>query len=159
MDFLNKTKASLLNAGSTLSHKANNVSETVALTVKIREDEKKIETTTAALGKTVLEQFAEDAKRLCPEIYEEIVAAKEQLEKDKKELALRKGLQICPNCGSEQRVNAVHCSACGEKLPEAVKETPVAEEAAASVVTCKNCGTVLPSGSAFCPNCGTKAED
>ena len=30
MDFLNKTKASLLNAGSTLSHKANSVSETVA---------------------------------------------------------------------------------------------------------------------------------
>lgn len=157
MDFLNKTKASLLNAGSTLSHKANSVSETVSLTMKIREDEKKIDAGIAALGKTILEQHAEQAQALCPELYAEICAAKEQLEKDKKELSLKRGLQLCPNCGSEQSLKAVHCSACGAKLPEVEQPEAPVEQAPVQLV-CKNCGETLAAGSAFCPSCGTKVE-
>ncbi len=49
---------------------------------------------------------------------------------------------ICPYCGTENRIGAIFCKACGQKLEEE-KEA-----------YCPDCGGPLDGDEAFCPYCG-----
>lgn len=155
MDFFSKTKESLLNAGTAFTQKANGVSGAAMLTMKIHEQEKNIQNNIAELGKLMVEQHPEEAARLCPELFYSIQELRKQIEKDKKELAVCKGLKICPNCGAEQQATAIRCTVCGMDMQEAANI--MAQNQPAQVV-CKTCGAVVVPGCAFCSNCGTKVE-
>lgn len=152
MDFFNKTKASLKNAGAAISQKASGVSNTVTLTMKIKDTEKEIKECQYEIGKIMTDEHYEDLKAICPEVCNRIQELMDQLEADKKELISAKGLQICPNCGSEESADSICCTKCGTKMKD---ESQVAQEKEAKV--CANCGNKVEPGT-FCSNCGTKAE-
>ena len=50
---------------------------------------------------------------------------------------------VCPNCGTENRIGAIYCKACGSSL---VKEKKY----------CPHCNAELDGDEAFCPFCGEK---
>lgn len=152
MDFFSKTKESLMNVGTAFTQKASDVSGAAVLAMKIHDQEKAIQNGIAELGKRMLEQHPDEARTLCPELYTNILEMQKQLEKDRKELAVCRGMKICPNCGAEQQAEAVCCTACGINMQEA--EVLLAQ----AQPVCKNCGALLPEGCAFCSNCGTKVE-
>lgn len=52
-------------------------------------------------------------------------------------------MKQCPNCQSENPVEAAFCMNCGTRLSQA----------------CTNCGTNLPTGARFCMKCGQPAAD
>lgn len=118
MDFFNKTKDSLLSAGTKFSQKANDVSGALAINVKIHEKEKLLQNYIAELGKVMLEQHTEETQRLCPELVYNIQELAKQIETDKKELAICKGLKICQNCGAEQQPDVMYCTVCGMNMEE-----------------------------------------
>lgn len=160
MDFFNKTKESLKNAGAAISQKANGVQNTVSLSMKIKETEKTIKECYMDVAKLMVDDHYDELFEICPELCNRIQEAKKQLEKDKRALAIAKGLQICPNCGSEENNEVVCCTKCGTNIQEAISYmNNVETEAEAAVETtanvCPNCGKDV-EGSAFCPHCGTK---
>lgn len=152
MDFLNKAKSSLADAGAKIGQKASSVSESASLSMKIHKEEKDVEAKIAELGKAILEQHTDVAKQYCPEIVAAIDGLKAQIEADKKSLATSKGLKICPGCGAEQDIYNAHCTVCGKELE--IPEPPKAMQKR----FCTNCGNELGDGVMFCPNCGTKQE-
>ncbi len=157
MDFFTKTKQSILNAGSTLSQKASDVSGTVAVSARMRETEKKLKDTISELGNCMLTQYPQETAKMCPELYQNIQELEKQMEADRKELAVLKGMQICPNCGAEQSREAVYCAECGMNMQEAAGSIAQNQAAPASNV-CPNCGSPASPENAFCPVCGAKLK-
>lgn len=160
MDFFNKTKESLKNAGSALSQKANGVSGTVTMTMKIKETEKTIKECYAEAARIMVDEHFEQLQEICPELCQRILDARKQLEKEKKELAICKGLQICPNCGSEESQEVICCTKCGTNIQEASRYLADMEEETTNAEPvnhfCPNCGNQITENSLFCPNCGNK---
>jgi Putative virion core protein (lumpy skin disease virus) len=57
----------------------------------------------------------------------------------------------CPSCRHINTEDAHFCSKCGSAL--SASSSPVAAD---SPVKCNACGTAIPKGSKFCPNCGDR---
>ncbi len=57
----------------------------------------------------------------------------------------------CPVCGRDNDINAKRCAVCGASL-----QPQNATSAAASGNTCSRCGSSVPAGTKFCPNCGNR---
>lgn len=186
MDFLKKTKETFKSAGSTISQKASGVSSTVQITMKIKEEEKSLKELQAEVSRVMLEEHYDELQKLCPDLLKRIEDTKAQIEKDRVELALAKGLQVCPNCGSEEEADTLCCTKCGTNIKEAVaymKEMEAAEQAAAAqaaaekamaeqaqtvpeavaeeapAVFCPNCGAKVSPNMSFCSTCGNKLSE
>lgn len=155
MDFLNKTRDSLMGVGAKFSQKASGVSGAVTLTMKIREEEKNLDNSIAELGRIMVEQHPEEAQRLCPDLFYSIQELAKQIDKDKKDAAICRGMKICPNCGAEQEQDVLHCSVCGMSMEEA--EAYLAQNQNISSL-CRACGASIPEGSLFCSKCGARVE-
>lgn len=57
--------------------------------------------------------------------------------------AVQEEKNICPFCGTENRIGAIYCKACGSKM---IKEK----------VYCPHCNAELDGDETFCPYCGEK---
>jgi predicted RNA-binding Zn-ribbon protein involved in translation (DUF1610 family) len=57
------------------------------------------------------------------------------------------GLNICPNCGTMQKVNAQFCRQCGAALTTTETQR-----------RCTYCGSEIKTRSRFCPQCGKPIE-
>ena len=90
MGFFDEMKGSLSNVGMGISQKANEMSGSVKVTLQIKEEEKQLQENLTNLGKTMFELHSEDAKRLCPDIYNNIIELNKKIADDKKELAICK---------------------------------------------------------------------
>ncbi|RLK63427.1 hypothetical protein D3H64_04110 [Atopobacter sp. AH10] len=60
-------------------------------------------------------------------------------------------MKNCPECGSENRDEALFCLSCGRKLP--------IPKVLDSSLSCSNCGSSNRIGAHFCLNCGKSLED
>ena len=156
MDFFNKAKESISAAGSAMAQKANDVSGVAKFTKKMHDEEKQLNDTYIKMGKRMYEEFNEDALKLLPEETAAVTNLLKTLEQDRKDLAVCKGMKICPNCGHENVGTATHCNACGSNMAEI--ERILAEKAMEGMTFCTNCGKPVAEGAAFCTNCGTKVE-
>lgn len=154
MDIFNKAKESISIAGKGFTQKANDVSGIAKVTMKIREEEKEIQEIYRNIGEQLSVLHHEDMAKLFPEQTFQLENLRKQLEKDKQELAIYKGMCICPNCGSEQEKDVLCCTECGMNMEDARRMQLQQQE----VVLCRNCGTALAAGSKFCMNCGQKVE-
>jgi len=152
MDFFNKAKDSFAAAGKGFSQKANDVSGIARVTMKMKEEEKQLNSSLLELGTQLYNQRNQEARVMFPQLVEQIQALYSDLEKNRVELAFLKGKKICPNCGAELEAELLCCTECGINVENV--ERPQAAQA-----TCKNCGFELTEGSKFCNNCGAKIEN
>ena len=108
------------------------------------------------LGKAMMELHNEDARRLCPELYNAITELNKKIEEDKKELAICKGMKICPNCGAEQHKKVMNCTVCGMNMQEAER---IISNMEPQEKVCPSCGMTIAVGAKFCAGCGTRIEN
>ena len=151
MDFFNKAKESLQSAGKEMAQKASDVSGVARLNMKVREDEKGIAKAINDIGVMMVEQHPDETQKLCPELYNVLINLQKQLISDKNELAVCKGLMICPNCGAEQDPNVMCCTACGMNVNEARRMLAQSHGPA----FCGKCGAEIMGEAKFCMKCGT----
>lgn len=155
MDLLNKAKSSFAMMGKEVTQKASDASGIAKVSLKLKEEEKELQNAIANLGQQYIEQYPDDAMKKFPEISFSINKLRENIEKDKRELAIHKGMRICSNCGAEQDKTAMCCTVCGINMDEA--DRLVAPEPK-SAGFCGNCGQPLAANSKFCMNCGAPCE-
>lgn len=154
MDILNRAKESFSMAGKGFSQKASDVSGIAKVTMKIREEEKEIQEMYKSIGEQLYITYPDEMAKLFPEQAFQLDNLKKQLEKDKQDLAIFKGMCICPNCGSEQEKEVLCCTECGMNMEEARRMQSQQPE----VLFCSNCGKAITAESKFCMNCGQKVE-
>lgn len=149
MDLFNRAKDSFAAAGKGFSQKASDVSGIARVTMKMKEEEKQLQTALNELGTQLYNLRNEDAKVMFPELTEQIRTLYAEMEKDRIELAFLKGKKVCPNCGVELDADVQCCTSCGINVENV--ERPSAMQA-----FCPACGNQLVEGSRFCQNCGAK---
>lgn len=62
-------------------------------------------------------------------------------------------MAFCMNCGTELEKDAHFCSECGAKVPQIVKDNERNIIYEGNIYKCPNCGEVLKSFVANCPQC------
>ena len=149
MDFFNKAKESFTAAGKGLSQKASDVSGIARVTMKMKEEEKQLQSAISELGTMLYNQHNEEARTMFPELTAQIKALYDSLESERIELAYLKGKKVCPNCGTELEADIQCCTGCGMNVENVSR--PVAAHA-----VCPNCGSELAGDVKFCSNCGYK---
>lgn len=159
MGFLDEMKGSLSNVGIGISQKANEMSGSVKVSLQIKEEEKQLQENFVNLGKAMFQLHGEDAKKFCPDIYNNIVELNKKIAEDKKELAICKGMKICPNCGAEQHKEVMNCTVCGMNMQEAEQIISNMNMAAQEEKVCPTCGMKITEGAKFCAGCGTRIEN
>ena len=63
-------------------------------------------------------------------------------------------LQVCPRCGTENRLGVSFCASCGQRLVAADDATVARPGAGGESAPCPRCGALNRAGSAFCSDCG-----
>lgn len=155
MDFFNKLGESLQNAGKEVTKKTKDLGGVVSLSAQIKEGENQLEKVYAMIGKKYSEAFPEELRERFFEEYEQITKISSKLEEDKEQLRVLKGLKVCPNCGAQTDVNALHCPMCGTELKQ--KEETVEEVAEVQEQNCcPYCKEPVSENAKFCAKCGTK---
>lgn len=152
MGFFDDMKGSISNMGMGITQKANDMSGSAKLIFQIKEEEKKYEENIKELGRILLEQHPDEAKQFCPELYHETSELVKKIASDKKDLAVYKGLKICPNCGAEQDKHVLNCTVCGMNMQEAER---IINDMAPQDRFCAKCGQKIEAGAKFCGSCGT----
>ena len=157
MDFFNKAMDSLSVAGKELGKKADNVSETAKLSIKIQKNEKNLQENYRKLGELIYENYPDKASQFYPDIARIIGKIKMETECDKRELAAHKGKKLCPKCGTEQSNTNVYCNECGMDISWAAKAFKAEKRVDLIKDTvCKNCGHSVSTGTIYCKRCGAK---
>ena len=151
MDFLNKAKSSIANAGKDLTQKASDAGGLAKVTAHIFEVEKEYKEIMKQLAEAAYEQKYSEMKAMFPEIIAALDNNRADYEKSRKEQAVLKGMRICPNCGAEQDKLAVRCTVCGINMEDA--EKTIAANANTKAF-CPKCGSELVAGAKFCMGCG-----
>ena len=154
MDFFNKAKDSFAFAGKEFTQKASDISGIARISVKIKEEEKKIEEKLHNLGSRFYNEKNEEAMKLFPELVNELHNLYTELKSDKFELAILKGKKICPNCGTELDAELIHCTNCSINVENVSTTLPTQTQ-----LYCSNCGNVIIGDAKFCMNCGTKIQN
>lgn len=108
-DTLEKVGDTITTQGQEVVKKAKEVTETVKLNVKIREEEQKMKEAFITIGKL----YYKENKATQEEKYVEAFKIIEQAEAKIIDL---KGSRTCENCGEEVDKDSVYCSKCGEKV-------------------------------------------
>lgn len=153
MGFFDDMKGSISTMGMGLTQKASDMSGTAKLTFQIKEEEKKLDENKREIGRIMLEKYPDEIRKLCPELYHETTELIKKIAADKKDLAVCKGLKICPNCGAEQDREVLNCTVCGMNMQEAER---IISDMAPQEKFCPNCGQKLPADVKFCGACGTQ---
>lgn len=134
--------------------KTRDMAEVVRLNNAISEETKKIEAAYREIGKLYYEHCAGQDDPVFQPAVAEVRQAEASIREMRDTISRLKGVQVCPNCGTELSADAVFCPNCGAKQPEppAPSEEPVQETA----VICPNCGAEMSVGMSFCTSCGTR---
>jgi hypothetical protein len=108
----------------------------------------------AQLGEGLLEQFRQqqvDAEQLRPQVEQIFDLERQIIEAESAIEAQKQAAAAAPAAPQAQ------AAAPAPPAPPAPPAAPAPPQApvAARAVTCPNCGSEVPDGSAFCPNCGT----
>lgn len=154
MDFFQKTKNSIFSAGKGFSQKASDVSGIARVSIKLKEEEKELQSSLHELGLQFYNLHKEEAQIMFPELTTSIENLYSQISSDKILLAGLKGLKICPNCGAELDAIVQCCTSCGTN----VENVPVNPQSTLPKTFCPNCGTELAENSKFCMNCGANLQ-
>ena len=113
MGFLDKAKKAAQDA----KDKTSEIIEVNKVNKQISQQETTISDSYILMGKQIFSDFME-GKEVTPDLKEkceEIVSAKETIEKLKKQILIIKNIRICPNCKTEMQLDIAFCPKCGTK--------------------------------------------
>lgn len=106
MDFLNKAKKSISNAGRELGQKAGDMSTMAKMNLKIREKEKNLKDYYKRLGDLIYNEYPDEAMRMYPELTKLISNLKLDIECERHELAPLKAIKSAPTAAPNNHKTA-----------------------------------------------------
>ncbi len=129
--------------------KTKDTAETIRLNSMITDEEKRIASITAEIGKRYFELHADSYEPAFEQFIMSIKEAQAKINSYSDQIKKIKGVLSCPHCGSDVPTGSQFCSSCGSR---------VTSPSAPTGRFCTRCGTPLASDVLFCTHCGAKVE-
>lgn len=152
MAFYDELGKKISKTGQGAIQKTKEFAEITRLNSSISELEKGIVATYTEIGRSYFQKYAQ----ALPDeefavLFNRIEESMRQIEANKNQIRILKGVVPCPNCGMDVDANAAFCKSCGSRL------IPVAQMTYSGNV-CSECGSPVEEGQLFCTRCGHKME-
>lgn len=152
MAFYDELGKKISRTGQGAIQKTKEIAEIAKLTSANSELEKGIVATYTEIGRTYFQKYAQ----ALPDeefagLFNRIEESMRQIEANKDQIRILKGVVPCPSCGMDVDTNAAFCKNCGARL------IPVAQMTYSGNV-CSECGSPMEDGQLFCTRCGHKVE-
>ena len=132
------------------------LAETARLNSQIADEQRKIGSLYAQIGKLYFDKYGTDSEAPFGELCAGIAEANEQIAKLQLSIQLVKGIKRCASCGADVPLAAVFCGKCGSAV--AAPSIPADDPVVSEVRLCSKCGEKLEEGAMFCASCGQKQE-
>ena len=152
MAFFDKLGKSITEVSQKTIAKTKELADTSRLNSQISEQEKIIASQYLQIGKLYVSLHREDFEADFAGMIGVIADAEAKIRACKQQIQEIKGVQCCPNCGTEVPNGSAFCNACGASLPKVQLPEP------AGTVKCASCGASVKSGMRFCTSCGKLME-
>lgn len=155
--------------GEETKNSVQKLGETVQMNSRLSEANRTLQDQYAAIGKIVMDKFADDVPEGLEEAFAAVKEAKEAVETLEKQIRRKKGVVVCPECGKEVAAGEKFCGQCGTKLPEEqeaeteaseAKETPEEDIAKAAAGKAKEfLGNVADNAATFMKGVSTRLNE
>ena len=201
MAFFEQLGKTINEASDNLKRKTQNFSEVNSLEKQVNTNQSVVQNMYAEIGRAYYEAHKEDAQNDYAEQCRTITDALNQIAQLQDQIRIKKGIQLCPNCGAQLAPGSVFCAGCGAQVAQPAAQpangmmpqagapaqapvqpvnytgvqAPVPPMTTGNVVPqvptqqtdnsaqqipsarfCGQCGSQIPSDSAFCPVCGQR---
>ncbi len=151
MAFLDELGKKISDASQGVVQKTKDTAQILKLSSALSDEEKKINSLFAALGKEYFNAHAETCEEEpFKDIISQITDAKNTAADLEDQIKRLKGFIKCPYCSNQIVYGATFCSFCGKNVENYVPENKE------TALFCTNCGTALQDDDRFCTSCGTK---
>ncbi|MBR0308409.1 MAG: zinc ribbon domain-containing protein [Mogibacterium sp.] len=160
MGFLDNLSNTIAETGQGIRDMADRSSAKSLLQGELRRKEKELEALVYQMGLQMVSNEPEVCQEKCPELYSQLINARETAKELRNQIALLEVEIICPGCGRTIKGAQQFCTYCGSILPEpnlnmnrdyTLTGLQMPNQAGA---VCAKCGSPLRPGAAFCVNCG-----
>ena len=128
MDFFEKLNNLLTEAGKEVEQRAKEVSETMRLNTRIREEKAAIKGCMEKIGRLYYEEQKGNGQGIYQDSFDRIHKAKEVIRRAEKELEVQKRKTTCQNCGATMQRDDIFCSQCGTKREDPIYDAEETDE-------------------------------
>lgn len=166
MGFLDNISNTLAETSQGIKSMADRSSTKSQLNNELKNREKELETLVYQIGFQMVSNEPDTCAEKCPELYSQLVTARDTAKELRNQLALMEVEIQCPGCGRIIKGAQPFCTYCGSILPDPSLNmnmdytfSNLGPMMQASGAVCRNCGAPLRPGAAFCVNCGTPVQN
>lgn len=186
MAFFEQLGKTINDASDSLKRKTQNFTEVNSLEKQVNSNQSVVQNMYAEIGRAYYEAHKADEQDVYAEQCRVITNALNQIAQLQDQIRIKKGIQLCPNCGAQLAPGSVFCAGCGAQVAQpaqqmngmpqggsagtqapnmqagnAAPQAPVQQMDNASPQMqnarfCGQCGSQIPADSAFCPVCGQR---
>ncbi|MCM1539096.1 MAG: zinc ribbon domain-containing protein [bacterium] len=182
MAFFEQLGKTLNEASDNLKRKTQNFSEVNSLEKQVNANQSAVQNLYVEIGRAYYEAHKGDMQGDYVEQCRMITDMLNQIAQLQDQIRIKKGIQLCPNCGAQLALGSMFCAGCGAQVAQPAPQQPAgsvapqapvqpmnnaapqapvqpADHAApqtANTKVCGQCGSQIPADSAFCPVCGQR---
>ena len=113
MDFFEKLKKNVVQAGQTVADKAKKTTDILKLKEQIRQDKREIRDITYRIGKTYIKLHQNDYEEEYEKYFQSLKTVKEALAEKEQDLQKMYDKVRCTECGAEMSSSDDYCPKCG----------------------------------------------
>lgn len=124
MAFFEQLGKTINDASDSLKRKTQNFTEVNSLEKQVHSNQSVIQNMYAEIGRAYYEAHKEDAQNDYAEQCRMITDAFNQIAQLQDQIRIKKGIQLCPNCGAQLAPGSVFCAGCGAQVTQ-----PAAQQA------------------------------
>ena len=186
MAFFEQLGKTINDASDSLKRKTQNFTEVNSLEKQVNSNQSVVQNMYAEIGRAYYEAHKADEQDVYAEQCGVITRALNQIAQLQDQIRIKKGIQLCPNCGAQLAPGSVFCAGCGAQVAQpaqpmnnapqggsagtqapnmqagnTVPQAPVQQTdnnapQMPNTRLCGQCGSQIPADSAFCPVCGQR---
>lgn len=125
MAFFEQLGKTINDASDNLKRKTQNFSEVNSLEKQVNANQGVIQNTYAEIGRAYYEAHKEDAQDVYADQCRVITDALNQIAQLQDQIRIKKGIQLCPNCGAQLAPGSAFCAGCGAQVAQPAPAQPM----------------------------------
>lgn len=124
MAFFEQLGKTLNEASDNLKRKTQNFSEVNSLEKQVNANQSVVQSLYVEIGRAYYEAHKGDAQNDYAEQCRTITDALNQIAQLQDQIRMKKGIQLCPNCGAQLAPGSMFCAGCGAQVAQPAPQQP-----------------------------------